>query len=166
MEQIENYRKSLQFTLAHEVPAGSKNGGYTKDPKDLGGETKYGISKRYHPNVDIANLTPEQAEEIYRNEYWDPSNCDSLVFPLCTVVFDTSVWAGVSRSIGWLRLAENTNQFINMRRMYCYKRVNEKPDQVRFLSGWLTRCGDLVKFVDINSSDGLPLDLPKWGGLG
>ena len=37
---------------------------------DPGGETKYGISKRFHPNVDVRNLTVEGAKEIYRAEFW------------------------------------------------------------------------------------------------
>ena len=31
-------------------------GGYVNDPNDLGGETKYGISKRAYPDVDIFNF--------------------------------------------------------------------------------------------------------------
>lgn len=45
-------------------------GGYVNDPKDPGGETKFGISKAAYPNVDIANLTVDQAKEIYRKDYW------------------------------------------------------------------------------------------------
>jgi lysozyme family protein len=29
-------------------------GGYVNDPKDPGGETKFGISKRQYPTLDIA----------------------------------------------------------------------------------------------------------------
>ena len=32
-------------------------GGYVNDPDDWGGETKYGIAKRFFPNEDIKNLT-------------------------------------------------------------------------------------------------------------
>jgi lysozyme family protein len=45
-------------------------GGYVNDPDDPGGETKYGICKRDHPNIDIKNLTDAQAEDIYRDQYW------------------------------------------------------------------------------------------------
>ena len=47
-------------------------GGYVNDPQDPGGETNWGVSKRTYPNVDIANLTREQAKEIYRRDFWDP----------------------------------------------------------------------------------------------
>jgi len=45
-------------------------GGYVNDASDSGGETKYGISKRAYPNLDIKNLTVEQAAEIYERDYY------------------------------------------------------------------------------------------------
>jgi lysozyme family protein len=45
-------------------------GGYVNDPSDPGDETKFGISKRNYPHLDIANLTREQALEIYYNDWW------------------------------------------------------------------------------------------------
>ena len=45
----------IDHVLEHE-------GGYVNDPKDLGGETKYGITKRFYPDVDIKNLTKEDAK--------------------------------------------------------------------------------------------------------
>ncbi|MCL2313370.1 MAG: N-acetylmuramidase [Firmicutes bacterium] len=53
-------------------------GGYVNDPKDLGGETKYGISKRSYPNVDIKNLTLDQAKEIYYRDFWVKGKCDKI----------------------------------------------------------------------------------------
>ena len=38
---------------------------------DRGGLTKYGISQRAYPDVDIASLTEEEAIEIYKRDYWD-----------------------------------------------------------------------------------------------
>ena len=53
-----------------------REGGYVNDPDDPGGETKYGISKRAHPDVDIASLTPESAAEIYKDYYWLPAKVE------------------------------------------------------------------------------------------
>ena len=39
---------------------------------DPGGTTKWGISQRANPHVDIANLSREGAIEIYREKYWNP----------------------------------------------------------------------------------------------
>jgi len=45
-------------------------GGFVDHPDDPGRATKYGISKRSHPEVDIANLTEAGAKAIYKAEYW------------------------------------------------------------------------------------------------
>ncbi len=47
-------------------------GGYVNDPSDPGGETKYGISKRAYPDLDIKSLTVAQAEQIYERDFWQP----------------------------------------------------------------------------------------------
>lgn len=45
-------------------------GGTVDNPSDPGGLTKWGISSRSHPDVDIENLTKEGAKAIYKEEYW------------------------------------------------------------------------------------------------
>lgn len=66
----------------------------TNDPRDPGGHTKFGISKRAHPDVDIGALTVDQAEKIYLHNYWIPAKCDELPWPLDTLVFDSAVSQG------------------------------------------------------------------------
>ena len=53
-------------------------GGYVDDALDKGGQTKYGISKRAHPDVEIKDLTVEDAISIYREHYWKPSKAERL----------------------------------------------------------------------------------------
>jgi len=47
-------------------------GGYVNNPADPGGETKFGISKRSYPDVNIAALTLADAKAIYRRDFWQP----------------------------------------------------------------------------------------------
>lgn len=47
-------------------------GGFVNDQKDPGGKTKYGISQKSFPNLNIEKLTKEQAAGIYKKHYWDP----------------------------------------------------------------------------------------------
>jgi len=61
----------LDFDTTFERLLGHE-GDYSNDPRDPGGETKFGISKRSYPNVDIKNLTVEQAKEIYHRDFWSP----------------------------------------------------------------------------------------------
>lgn len=53
-------------------------GGYSNHQSDSGGETKYGISKRSYPQLDIAHLTTDQAKRIYHRDYWQPNNLDFI----------------------------------------------------------------------------------------
>src|SRR5574343_142624 len=94
-EEFARFYDSLKFTLSWE-------GDYVNDPDDPGGETKWGISKRFHPDEDIPNLTADRAAEIYYDEYWVPSGASELPLPLCALVFDTAVLLGVSRATRWL----------------------------------------------------------------
>ena len=45
-------------------------GGYVDNPADPGGETKFGITKREYPQVDIAALTRAEAIAIYFRDWW------------------------------------------------------------------------------------------------
>ena len=55
---------AIQKLLKHE-------GGYTAGlVGDPGGETNYGIARASHPDLDIKNLTKDQAIDIYKSDYW------------------------------------------------------------------------------------------------
>lgn len=79
-------------------------GGYVNDPKDPGGETKWGISKRSYPALDIKNLTQEQAKEIYLRDFWMPLG--AATHPAIKFqVFDFAVNAGIGTALRKLQLA-------------------------------------------------------------
>ena len=66
-------------------------GGYVNNSKDPGGETKYGISKRAYPTLDIKSLTLADAKAIYKRDYWDRAQCDALPPGVAFDVFDAAV---------------------------------------------------------------------------
>lgn len=78
-------------------------GGYVNNVNDSGGETKYGISKKAYPNLDIKNLTIEQAKEIYKRDYWERCKCAFMPDALSIAVLDFAVNSGVKRSIRYLQ---------------------------------------------------------------
>lgn len=80
-------------------------GGYVNDPRDAGGETNMGISKRAHPNVDIKKLTKATARTIYRRDYWDKIKGGQFPDGLDLVVMDPSVNSGASRGVKWMQKA-------------------------------------------------------------
>jgi lysozyme family protein len=53
-------------------------GGYVDDPNDPGGATNFGISQTAYPSLDIANLTEDQASQIYYDDYWVPFSCGNI----------------------------------------------------------------------------------------
>lgn len=81
-------------------------GGYSKDPKDPGnwtggrigvGElrgTKYGVSAKAYPTLDIVNLTEQQARDIGKRDYWDKYQCDQMPPLVAFQVFDTAYNGG------------------------------------------------------------------------
>lgn len=71
-------------------------GGYVNHPKDPGGETKYGISKRAYPSVNIRALTKDDAKAIYRRDYWKAVKGDELPPALAFQVFDAAVNHGTA----------------------------------------------------------------------
>lgn len=80
-------------------------GGYVNDPNDPGGETKYGISRRSYPHLDIKNLTKADAEKVYKTDFWDRVRADEMPYNLALPVFDMAVNAGPTLAIKCLQRA-------------------------------------------------------------
>lgn len=94
----ENFARAIPILLEEE-------GGLADNPKDPGGLTKYGISQRSYPHVDIRALTPEGAAAIYARDFWPACGADKLQWPLCLFVFDHAVNAGSAAAIRCLQRA-------------------------------------------------------------
>ena len=90
------FERAVEFVLDHE-------GGLSEDPKDPGGLTKFGISQRAYPNLDIRNLTREAAIELYRSDYWNRCKCGELPSPFAVILFDSAVNQGPGAAIRMLQ---------------------------------------------------------------
>lgn len=97
----------MNFDIAFERLIGHE-GGYVNDPRDPGGETKYGISKRAYPGEDIAGMTLERARELYRRDYWGPAGCDAVPDVVKFDLFDMAVNSGVKAAIRTLQRTVGT----------------------------------------------------------
>ena len=151
-----NFNKIIEKVLEHE-------GGYVNDPTDLGGETKYGITKRFYPDVDIKNLTIDQAKKIYKKDYWDKNKVESLPSQLRHIYFDMCVNMGKRTAVKVLqRAANNKGRDIDVdgglgpatigalkgveldrvrafRVKYYVDLITAKPEQEKFYLGWFRR---------------------------
>ena len=129
----ENFSKAVDFTLSWEGEGGKA------DPGDPGGLTKWGITKRSFPDVDVANLTREQAIDLYHKYYWQRMGCDGLASPLDIVVFDTGVNCGPGNALGWLQ-GTNSWEHVLLKRAYHYTDLaRQKPYFKTILFGLMRR---------------------------
>ena len=99
----DNFLKAIDNVLIHE-------GGYVNDPKDPGGETNFGISKRSYPTLNIKTLSKDQAISIYYKDFWLPIHGDDMPPFLAINVLDLAVNAGVKTAIKTLQNALGTTQ--------------------------------------------------------
>lgn len=88
--------------LAHE-------GGYVNHPRDIGGETNWGITKRTAQangfQGDMRFLSREQAIEIYRKAFWEAYQCDKLPSALAFQYFDACINNGYGNAAKMLQRA-------------------------------------------------------------
>ena len=92
---MSNFEKCLEIILHHE-------GGYVNHPKDPGGETNLGVTKRVYEEwggtKDMKDLTVEDVAPIYKKNYWDRVKGDHLPAGLDLCIFDFAVNAGPGRA--------------------------------------------------------------------
>jgi lysozyme family protein len=123
------------FTAAVNEVLGEE-AGYVNNPADPGGETKWGISKRAFPDVDIANLSRDDAAALYRTHYWDPLEEFHLSGKFQLVAFEAAVNQGLSRVKPWLVAAEGQLDWFMAERALAY--FSDKNFST-FGKGWLRR---------------------------
>jgi lysozyme family protein len=157
----EKFLKAFKYIMFYEV-------GYINDPIDSGGETKHGISKRSYPNLDIKNLTLDQAKEIYFRDFWVKAKCEQIENDDVAVkFFDSCVNVGISQAVKLMQRAlraagtqvtedgiigpitlkaineaEGTDLLAALKSESAghYRLIaNLNPSQKRFIEGWLNR---------------------------
>jgi len=94
------FSEALEVILHHE-------GGYVNHPKDPGGETNLGVTKRVYEEFggekEMKDLTKEDVEPIYKKNYWDRVKGDDLPEGLDLCIFDFAVNAGPGRAAKFIQ---------------------------------------------------------------
>lgn len=148
----ENFDKMLKFVLLRE-------GGYSNNPNDKGGETNKGITYQTYNSYrksrglsprSVKYITDEEVRDIYYNNYYKASGADKILNPkLAAYVFDTAVNMGVSRAKEFLAKSGNDlNTYEQLRRNKYNQFVEYDSSQRCFLQGWNNRINSLREFVD------------------
>lgn len=154
----------LAFLAPHE-------GGWSDDPDDHGGRTRFGISQAANPDVDLEALAPDKLHALIRERYWEPIGGEALAAlapQLVIAVADYGFNSGTSLAVRDLQREVGANpdgvvgpqtletvayavsgsdgqavQGLNDRRRAFLRRVSERSGQGKFLAGWLKRVDDL-----------------------
>lgn len=100
----DNFDAALKAILHHE-------GGFVNHPKDPGGMTNLGVTKRVWEEwvgheVDektMRALTPEIVGPMYKAKYWDKVRGDDLPAGVDYIVFDAAINSGPGRAAKWLQ---------------------------------------------------------------
>ncbi len=158
-----DFLKAVNLTLVNED-------GYVNDPRDPGGETNFGISKRSYPNVDIKGLTRDGAIAIYLKDFWNTLYASITDQFVTNALFDLGVLFGTHSAVrviqnvlmvavdgvfGPVTLATVNAQnvaillmnFRNAMIAYATTIVVRNPADSVFLTGWTNRIRTMTAVV-------------------
>jgi len=165
MSSLFNY--AFTFTLKNE-------GVISDDKNDSGGLTKYGISKRSYPKLDIRSLTLEDAQKIYYADYWNPLFDALNDKELAVKLFDIGVNIGVHQAIkilqkclnlyckqdiiedGWfgkgtLSACNKSKYLLTVFVFECskyYEKISKRKSNKVFFIGWLNRVYKPINIIN------------------
>lgn len=138
-------------------PILAEEGGLCATAGDPGGLTRYGISQRAYPHLNISALTTADAEKIYQRDYWLPIGGALLPNGLDLLMLDGTINQGVMTAIKLLQRALRIKEdgFIGPETLTTAKeampdlldafaaeralRYEENPNELHFGRGWYRR---------------------------
>ena len=158
-----NFKKCLELVLKSE-------GGWVNNPKDPGGETNLGVTKKVweewvgHEVKTMKDLTPEDVAPMYQAKYWMACYANQLPVGIDYMAFDAAVNMGPGRAVKLLQeclgcvpdgtIGPRTMQLIDQKKpedivdLYSKRKTSFYEGLATFATfgkGWLKRVED-VKF--------------------
>lgn len=162
-EDSDAFKFALNNTLGLE-------GALNKDDK-VGGLTKYGISQKSYPKLDIAKLTPAEAKAIYKRDYWDKIGGDEIAAKdpkLAALMFDTAVQHGVSGAKDMFsQSGDDPVKLLQIRSEKLQSLVQDNPEKYGSQAkGWSNRIAKLAYTLAPGSTAqaATPTEVPSSGG--
>ena len=138
------------------------------NPDDVGhGPSMYGINQAAHPGIDVTKITPEQAKQIYRKEYWEGVGADKLPPNVREMVYDTAVMAGPHRANQLLKEAgTDPESYMAAREKFLSGLVASNPEKYGpYAKAWSARNAALRGGVGAPAAYSGSEEPTKSGGL-
>src|SRR2546426_11328207 len=123
MSSTADFDLAFEFTMKEEGVKKDAQGnitstGLNKIPGDPGGTTNFGFAQKFHPDIDVAQLTWDKAKELAYSRYWLYAGCDKFQWPENIILFDTCfnqskdealqlILAGIGNEMLWARLLQH-----------------------------------------------------------
>lgn len=120
-------------------PLLKREGGFVARDGRSGAPANFGINQRYNPDVDVRNLTPDKAKELYRSRYWNAIGGDQLPPEAQAAVFDAAVNQGPQRAVQWWQQSGGDLAKFNQLRLQHYR---TRPDYAQNGRSWEARVAE------------------------
>lgn len=161
--------KSKEFEIAMKFVREAEGGLYNH-PNDPAGLTNMGITQRDYPLLDIKNLTREQADEIFWQDYWLKSAASLVPFPAYISYFDSCVNTGRTQANKFLQRVVGATAdgivgpytrslmskkdpkdvafgIIDQRQSFYNNLCEKRPKLAVFKKGWTNRNNNLRDYI-------------------
>lgn len=162
--QVTPFERALDFTLSQRIEGGKSN-----HPLDRGGYTNNGFTQSLYdawrvttgkPKRSVDLIDDDEKIAIARDEFWLPCKCDQMPLPIAVALFDMAFNSGrwnakitLQKALGvkqdgvvgaiTIRAAHATPnallRYLQARGGYIQEVITERPSQVAFLEGWISR---------------------------
>ncbi len=139
-----DYEKIINVVFKHE------GRGFVKE--DAGRESsKFGIlqgtARQYGYTGDIASMTKEDAERIYK-KLWDKSGANTLPYPLSLVHFDTYVNSPAAARRMLQKSQGDVEVYLSLRQERYDRLAELRPERfARYKKGWANRINNLRTLI-------------------
>lgn len=131
-------------------------GGFSDKKNDLGGRTNKGITqktfdaynkKMNRPLKDVKDITLDESDEIYYNEYYKASGADKIKDKnLAYMHYDATINHGTGRARQFLEQSGGDfDKYMSIRKSFYDEIINNRPEQKENYKGWINRIDEIQK---------------------
>ncbi|HXB13646.1 MAG TPA: glycosyl hydrolase 108 family protein, partial [Bacteroidia bacterium] len=111
--------------------------------------TKYGIDKTENPDIDVKNLTPAQATDIYKTKYWNAAGIGQLPQNMQMAALAGAANFGVHATKEMISQSNGDVNTLIQLQAAKYKQLNQSdPEKYPDLKGWMNRLDKVQNFQE------------------